>query len=104
MADNKNKKARHWGIVVYPESAPTDWKGWLEMKIHILTYLYFYNSLILFYSYCFSEFNNYVKVGACAPFLARNASFACGTHKQKKDAERCTKIGERSDPIFTSIY
>lgn len=81
-----------------------DLKGWEEMQIHILTYLYFYNFLILLYSYCFSEFNNYVKVGACAPFLARNASFACGTHKQKKDAERCTKIGERSDPIFTSIY
>lgn len=49
-------------------------------------------------------FNNSVKVGAFAPFLARDASSACGTHKQKKDAERCTKIGERSDPIFTSIY
>lgn len=30
MADNKNKKARHWGIVVYPESAPTDWKDILQ--------------------------------------------------------------------------
>lgn len=30
MADNKNKKARHWGIVVYPESAPASWQDILQ--------------------------------------------------------------------------
>ncbi|RGY39856.1 hypothetical protein DXA41_18690 [Coprobacillus cateniformis] len=40
----------------------------------------------------------------CSFYLKRKASFAHQRCKQKKDAERCTKIGERSEPIFTSIY
>lgn len=55
-------------------------------------------------SHLLNAFNNSEKRVQTHPKLARNASFACGTHKQKKDAERCTEIGERSDPIFTSIY
>jgi hypothetical protein len=42
MNDEKNKKSRNWTIIVYPDSAPKDWRGildnqhiqWIESPLH----------------------------------------------------------------------